>query len=83
MVGDLNIRIAKLAFHAKESPFQTRDGVFNLVSSLSWSPAEGIVRPSGHPLIQDSLTPYPLELGDYSNMETTYIIIMLMVMKEE
>ena len=27
-----NIRIAKLAFHAKESPFQTRDEVFNLVS---------------------------------------------------
>ena len=25
MVGDLNIRIAKLAFHAKESPFRTRD----------------------------------------------------------
>ena len=33
MVGDLNIHIAKLAFHAKENPFQTRDGVFNLVSS--------------------------------------------------
>ena len=57
MVGDLYIRIAKLAFHAKESPIQTRDEVFNLVSSQSKSPAEGIVRPSGHPLIQDSLTP--------------------------
>ncbi|EMS60422.1 Calcium/calmodulin-dependent serine/threonine-protein kinase 1 [Triticum urartu] len=29
----LNIRIAKLAFHAKESPIRTRDEVFNLVSS--------------------------------------------------
>ena len=28
-----NIRIAKLAFHAKESPIRTRDKVFNLVSS--------------------------------------------------
>ena len=26
-------RIAKLAFHAKESPIQTRDEVFNLLSS--------------------------------------------------
>ena len=33
MVGDLHIRIAKLAFHAKESPIRTRDEVFNLVSS--------------------------------------------------
>ena len=33
MVGDLHIRLAKLAFHAKESPIRTRDGVFNLVSS--------------------------------------------------
>ena len=40
MVGDLHIRIAKLAFHAKESPIRTRDEVFNLVSSLSWSPAD-------------------------------------------
>ena len=31
--GDLHIRIAKLAFHAKESPTWTRDEVFNLVSS--------------------------------------------------
>ena len=33
MVGDLHIRITKLAFHAKESPIRTRDEVFNLVSS--------------------------------------------------
>ena len=56
MVGDLHIRIAKLAFHAKESPFRTRDEVFNLVSSESRSPAEGIVRLSEHPLFQDSLS---------------------------
>ena len=31
--GDLHIRIAKLAFHANESPIRTRDEVFNLVSS--------------------------------------------------
>ena len=31
--GYLHIRIAKLAFHAKESPTRTRDEVFNLVSS--------------------------------------------------
>ena len=30
--GDLHIRIAKLAFHAKESPIQTRDDVLSLVS---------------------------------------------------
>ena len=41
MVGDLHIRIAKLAFHAKESPIRTRDEVFNLVSSQSDSPAKG------------------------------------------
>ena len=40
MVGDLHIRIAKLAFHAKESPIRTRDEVFNLVSSWSWSPVD-------------------------------------------
>ena len=40
MVGDLRIRIAKLASHAKESPIRTRDEVFNLVSSQSWSPAD-------------------------------------------
>ena len=38
--GDLHIRIAKLAFHAKENPILTRDEVFNLVSSLSNSPDE-------------------------------------------
>ena len=31
--GNLHIRIAKLAFHAKESPTRTRDEVFYLVSS--------------------------------------------------
>ena len=31
--GDLHIRIAKLAFHTKDSPIRTRDKVFNLVSS--------------------------------------------------
>ena len=31
--GDLHICIAKLAFHAKESPIRTWDEVFNLVSS--------------------------------------------------
>ena len=51
----MNIRIAKLAFHAKESPIRTRDEVFNLVFSQSWSPAEGIVRLPEHPLIEDSL----------------------------
>ena len=29
--GDLHIRIAKLAFHAKESPIRTRDEVLNLL----------------------------------------------------
>ena len=38
--GDLHIRIAKLAFHAKESPIRTRGEVFNLVSSLSNSLAK-------------------------------------------
>ena len=31
--GDLHIRIAKLAFHTKESSIWTRDAFFNLVSS--------------------------------------------------
>ena len=31
--GNVHIRIAKLAFHAKESPIRTRDEVFYLVSS--------------------------------------------------
>ena len=30
---EIYIRIARLAFHAKESPIRTRDEVFNLVSS--------------------------------------------------
>ena len=34
-----NIRIAKLVFHAKESPIRTRDEVLSLVSSRSNSPA--------------------------------------------
>ena len=40
MGGDLHIHIAKLAFHAKESPIRTRDEVFNLVYSQSWSPVD-------------------------------------------
>ena len=32
-VEEIFIRIAKLAFHAKESPIQTRDEVFYCVSS--------------------------------------------------
>ena len=35
-----NIRIAKLVFHAKESPIRTRDEVLSLVSSRSNSPAK-------------------------------------------
>ena len=35
-----NIRIAKLVFHAKESPIRTWDEVSNLVSSRSNSPAK-------------------------------------------
>ena len=31
--GNLHVRIAKLAFHAKESTTRTWDEVFNLVSS--------------------------------------------------
>ena len=38
MVGDLHIRIAKLAFYAKESPIQTRAEVLSLVSSRFNSP---------------------------------------------
>ena len=40
-IGKIHIRIAKLAFHAKESPIRTRDEVFNLVSSQSRSPDNG------------------------------------------
>ena len=35
-----NFRIAKLVFHAKESPIRTRDGVLSLVSSCSNNPDE-------------------------------------------
>ena len=45
-----------LAFHAKESPIRTRDEVFNLVSHSPGVRLKAIVRPSGLPLIQDSLT---------------------------
>ena len=38
--GNIHFQIANLAFHAKESPTQTRDEVFNLVSSQSNSPAK-------------------------------------------
>ena len=38
--GNLYIRIAKLAFHAKESPIRTRDEVLSLVSSRSNSLAK-------------------------------------------
>ena len=41
-----NIRIAKLVFHAKESPIRTRDEVLSLVSSWSNSPAKEIGRAS-------------------------------------
>src|SRR3954469_24692406 len=58
--GDLHIRIAKLAFHAKESPIRTRDEVFNLVSSCSNSPAKGyspVVRIPPNPGLPQS--PWP------------------------
>ena len=35
-----NIRIAKLVFHAKESPIRTRDEVLSLASSWSSSPGK-------------------------------------------
>ena len=48
-------RITKLSFHAKESPIRTRDesSILHLHSLGVWPKV--IVRPSGHPLIQDSL----------------------------
>ena len=56
MVGDLHIRIAKLAFHAKESPIRTRDKSSILyLHSLGVRPMM-IVRLSGHPLVRDSLS---------------------------
>ena len=56
MVGDLHIRIAKLAFHAKESPIRnvTKSSILYL-HSPGVRP-KVIVRPSGHPLIRDSLS---------------------------
>ena len=49
MVGDLHIRIAKLAFHAKESPIRTRTKSSILyLHSLGVRPIT-IVRLSGHP----------------------------------
>ena len=51
-----NLRIAKLAFHAKESPIRTRDEVLSLVSSRFNSPDDVHRRLSGYPLIQDSLS---------------------------
>ena len=65
MVGDLHIRIAKLAFHAKESPIRTRTE-----SSILYLRSLGvrrmmIVRLFGHPLVQDSLS--VLELFPTSN----------------
>ena len=70
MVGDLHIRIANLAFHAKESPIRTRDEVFNLVSSYHGVRPMMIVRLSGHPLVQDSLT---LPGEDPSEHEVSYL----------
>ena len=46
--GDLHIQIAKLAFHAKETPTRTRDEVFNLVSSQSNSPIETLLCMEGN-----------------------------------
>ena len=54
--GNLHIRIAKLAFHAKESPTRTQDEVFNLYLHSQTVRPKDIVRLSEDPLIQDSLT---------------------------
>ena len=51
-----NVRIAKLVFHAKESPIRTRDEVLSLVSSRSNSPAKVYSTTVRYPLIQDSLS---------------------------
>ena len=56
MVGDLHIRIAKLAFHAKKVPsgHGTKSSILYLHSlgvRLTM-----IVQLSGHPLVQDSLS---------------------------
>ena len=54
--GDLHIRIARLVFHAKESPTRRRDEVFNLYLHSPTVRPNYIVRLSEDPLIQDSLT---------------------------
>ena len=54
-----NIRIAKLVFHAKESPLRTRDEVLCLYLHGSIVRPKYIVRLSGYPLIQDSLRGSP------------------------
>ena len=56
MVGDLHIRIAKLAFHAKESPsgHGTESSILYLHSLVVRRTM--IVRLSGHPLVQDALS---------------------------
>ena len=56
MVGDLHIRIAKLAFHAKESPIRTREEVFVLYLHSPIVRTMLIVRLIEDPLIQDSLS---------------------------
>ena len=60
--GDLHILIAKLAFHAKESPSRhgTKSSILCLHSPTVWP--KYIVRLSEDPLIQDSLSgraPHP------------------------
>ena len=55
MVGDLHIRIAKLAFHAKESAIRTRAEVLSLVSSRFNSLDVVHIPAVRIPLIQDSL----------------------------
>ena len=56
MVGDLHIRIAKLAFHAKESPIRTRKKSSILYLHSPTVRPKYIVRLSEDPLIQDSLS---------------------------
>ena len=51
-----NIRIAKLVFHAKESPIQTRAEVLSLVSSCFNSPDDVYSPAVRIPPIQDSLS---------------------------
>ena len=54
--GDLHVRIAKLAFHAKESPIRTWDEVFSLDLHSPTVRQNYIVRLSEDPLIQDFLS---------------------------